>query len=212
MNSSDKTREKYDRIASIYDLLESFHEISQFSGWRRKFIFPLKGRILEVGIGTGKNIPYYSDDTEVIGIDFSENMLKRAEKKLLKLGKKNIILKKMDVQLLNFKDSSFDYVVTSCVFCSVPNPVRGLKEIRRVLKPNGKVIMIEHVLSRHPLIAFFENLFNPITTFLWGANINRDTKKNICDAGLSIEKDENLAFFDVFRLFVSRKYSKRHKL
>ena len=142
MNSSDKTREKYDRIASIYDLLESFHEISQFSGWRRKFIFPLKGRILEVGIGTGKNIPYYSDDTEVIGIDFSENMLKRAEKKLLKLGKKNIILKKMDVQLLNFKDSSFDYVVTSCVFCSVPNPVRGLKEIRRVLKPNGKVIMI----------------------------------------------------------------------
>ena len=205
MEASDKTKKKYDRIAPVYDFLESFHEIAQFSGWRRKFISPLKGKILEVGVGTGKNIPYYSDSADVIGIDFSDKMLARAKKRLQESGKKNIDLKKMDVEFLNLRENSFDYVVTSCVFCSVPNPVEGLKEIKRVLKPAGKAIMIEHVLSRHRVIAFFENLFNPLSTFLWGANINRDTKKNIISAGLSVVKDQNLAFFDVFRLFVSKK-------
>ncbi len=141
----------------------------------------------------------------MIGLDFSEGMLKKAKEKLDKLGNKNVVLKKGDVENLEFKDNTFDYVLTSCVFCSVPNPVKGLKEIRRVLKPNGRLIMLEHVLSKNIVIALFEHIHNPMTKFIMGVNINRNTRKNIILSGMSIVKDKNLALYDVFRLFVAKK-------
>ncbi len=199
------SKEKYNRTARFYDLHSLIAEKLWFIKWRKKFFAPLKGKILEVGIGTGKNIEYYNNNARVVGIDFSEKMLEEAREKLIKSGKKNITLKQMDVENINFKDNSFDYVITSCVFCSVPNPVNGLKEIRRVLKPTGKLIMIEHVLSKNKVIALVEHLNNPITKFFTGANINRNTKQNIIDANLKIIKDQNLALFDVFRLFVAEK-------
>ncbi|HLC99228.1 MAG TPA: class I SAM-dependent methyltransferase [Candidatus Nanoarchaeia archaeon] len=204
-SENSKTMGKYDRAAGLYDIFELPLEKIWFSRWRKKYISPLKGRILEVGIGTGKNIPYYSQYANVTGIDFSRKMLERAEKRLERSGKKNIELKLMDAEKLEFEDNSFDYVVTSCVFCSVPDPVKGLKEIKRVLRPSGKLVMIEHVLSSNKAIAFIEKLHNPIMRFLTGTEINRDTKKNIQKAGLRIIKDIKLALFDVFRLFEAGK-------
>ena len=204
MNKSFKTIKKYNRIARFYDLFSKFSE-KRFSKWKKQFISPLKGKILEVGIGTGKSIEFYSKEARVIGIDFSEKMLQKAKEKLAKSGKKNIILKQMDVENLEFKDNIFDYVVTNCVFCSVPNPIKGLKEIKRVLKPRGKLIMIEHVLSKNLLIALIEHIHNPITKFFMGININRNTKQNVIQAGMKIIKDKNLALYDVWRLFVAQK-------
>jgi len=198
-------KKRYDRNARFYDIMESFVEKGLYSKWRKKYFFPLKGKILEVGIGTGKNIDYINEKAQLIGIDFSEKMLEKAKQKLVKSSRKNINLKQMDVEDLGFKDNSFDYVITSSVFCSVPDPVKGLKEIRRVLNPKGKLIMVEHVLSNNRLIAFFENLFNPLVRFIAGVNINRNTKKNILKTGLKIIKDKNLALFDVFRLFEASK-------
>ena len=111
----------------------------------------------------------------------------------------------MDAEDLDFENNTFDYVVTNCVFCSVPDPVKGLKEIQRVMKPSGKLIMIEHVLSKIPLIAFIENINNPLTKLLTGVNINRDTGENIINAGFKIIKTENLALYDVFKLFIAVK-------
>lgn len=202
MNSTVK---KYNRIAKFFDLISKGSEKRWFSKWKRQFFSPLKGNILEVGIGTGKSIEFYNKDAKVIGIDFSEKMLEKAKEKLAKLGKENIILKQGDVENLEFKDNTFDYVVTSCVFCSVPNPVKGLKEIRRVLKPTGKLIMLEHVLSKNPIIALIEHIHNPITKFIMGCGINRNTKQNILDSGMKIVEDRNLALADVFRLFVAKK-------
>ena len=202
MNTS---KEKYNRIARFYDLHSKLAEIVWFTRWRNQFISPLKGKILEVGIGTGKNIEYYNKEAEVVGIDFSEKMLQIAKEKLVKLRKKNITLKQMDVENLKFGDNSFDYVVTTCVFCSVPNPIKGLEEIRRVLKPTGKLIMIEHVLSKNPIIALIEHIHNPMTKLFMGVNINRNTKQNIIRAGMKIAEDRNLALLDVFRLFIARK-------
>lgn len=199
------TQERYNRIAPLYDFFEAGGEILLFRKWRRAFFGNLEGKILEVGIGTGKNIPYYHQNTEVTGIDFSPKMLERAQQRLKKEGRKNVTLLQMDVEHLDFPDNSFDYVITSCVFCSVPNPVEGLKEIRRVLKPTGKLVMIEHVLSNHKLIAWCEYLHNPLTKRLFGAEIIRDTKTNIFRAGLGLSEEKNLALFDVFRLFVAKK-------
>jgi len=202
MNAS---KDKYNRLARFYDLHSKIAEKIWFKRWRKRFILPLKGRILEVGIGTGKNLDFYGKGAKVIGIDFSEKMLQIAKEKLVKSGKKNILLKQMDAENLKFKDNSFDYVVTTCVFCSVPNPIKGLKEIRRVLKPTGKLVMIEHVLSRNPVIALIEQAGNPVTKFFMGANINRNTKQEIINSGMEIIKDENLALVDVFRLFIAKK-------
>ena len=208
MNRTSKSREKYNRLARFYDSYNKLAERLWFSKWREKFFAPLKGKILEVGIGTGENIGYYNKNAEVIGIDFSEKMLEKAREKLIKSGKKNITLKQMDAENLNFKDDSFDYVVTSCVFCSVPDPTRGLEEIRRVLKPTGRLIMIEHVLSKNPVLALIEHIHNPLTRVIMGVNINRNTKQNIINADMKIVKDQNLALLDVFRLFIARKSSK----
>ena len=111
----------------------------------------------------------------------------------------------MDAENLKFKDNSFDYVVTTCVFCSVPDPIKGLEEIRRVLKPTGKLIMIEHVLSKNPVISLIEQVNNPITNLFMGVNINRDTEQNIIHAGMRITDNRNLALIDVFKLFIARK-------
>ncbi len=201
------SKEKYNRMARFYDLHSKLAEKIWFTKWRKSFFSPLKGKILEVGIGTGNNIEFYGKEAKVTGIDFSEKMLEKAREKLIQSRKKNITLKQMDAENLNFKDNSFDYVVTSCVFCSVPNPIKGLKEIRRVLKPTGKLIMIEHVLSKNPVIALIEHVHNPLTQFFMGVNINRNTKQNIIQSGMNIVEDKNLALFDIFRLFVAKKSS-----
>ena len=110
---------------------------NMFSKWRKKLLENASGKTLEVGIGTGKNIPYYPADVDLTGIDFSEKMISKAKEKVA--GGKNIKLMEMDAENMKFDDNSFDTVVTSCVFCSVPDPIQGLKEIRRVCKNGGKI-------------------------------------------------------------------------
>ncbi|MGM0368436.1 MAG: class I SAM-dependent methyltransferase [Actinomycetota bacterium] len=205
MEQNKKSQKKYDRNARLYDLVEFPLERLIYSRLRKKYFSPLKGKILDVGIGTGKNIDYYHRKAEVTGIDFSTGMLEKARKKLSGSNRKNIVLTPMDVENMSFGPNSFDYVITSTVFCSVPNPVKGLKEIRRVLRPEGKAVMIEHVRSQGRLTAFVQDLLNPLVRFLTGVNINRDTGENIKRAGMEIVREENLAFGDIFKLFIAKK-------
>lgn len=194
---------KYDRWSRFYDYLESFFE-KRISILNSDFLYKLEGKILEVGVGTGKNLKYYNKNADVTAIDISENMLSKALDKSKKLDNKKIKLLLMDVMDLELEDNKFDYIITTFVFCSVPNPIKGLKEMKRVLKDNGKIIMVEHVLSKNPFLALFEHLHNPITKYFFGFNINRDTKKNILDAGLIIEKDDRLAIYDIIRKFTCK--------
>ena len=198
MDELTSVRKRYDRFSRVYDIFEKPMEMSFFRMWRKDLISNLRGNILEIGVGTGKNLEFYRKDANVIGIDLSKRMLKEAEKKLKRLQNKNITLLEMDAQNLKFKNNYFDYVLCTCVLCSVPDPLLVLKEMKRVVKKNGKILMIEHMLSRHWPIALFENVFNPLTKRMFGFNINRDTKKSIHMAGLKIEKETNL-FLDVFR-------------
>ena len=195
---------KYDSYAAYYDILHKPMEILFYRKWRRNMLKNLEGSILEVGVGTGKNLPYYSSKAKVTAIDISPKMLSIAVKKSKDLGIAPLLIR-MDAQRLRFPAEKFDYVVCVFVLCSVPDPAKALREMQRVVKKNGRVIMLEHVLSRHKLIAFWQHLLNPFTRLLLGFNINRDTRKNIENAGLYIIKDEKLALFDVFRKFTCKK-------
>jgi len=110
----------------------------------------------------------------------------------------------MDVQALEFEDNSFDTVVASFVFCSVPDPIRGLTEIKRVCKPKGKVVLLEHVLSSKSVPAWFMNLVNPLAVRIMGANINRRTVENVIKSGLVIEQVSDLGW-GIFKLIEARK-------
>ena len=158
----------------------------------------LKGRILEVGVGTGLSFQYYNyAQTDVTGVDTSAKMLEQAKHHAV-VNKYPVHLKQVEDKL-PFKNGTFDYVITFCVLCSVANPIATLKEMARVCKPTGELIMVEHMLSDNKVIALVEKIHNPITKYIWGYNINRDTPKNIEKAGLKITKMKNLLLRDVFR-------------
>lgn len=177
---TNKIKKRYDRIASFYDILDKPMEMVA-SKWREKLLSGAKGHVLEVGIGTGRNIPYYPDNVELTGIDFSPKMVEIARRKYGNRG--NVKILEMDAENMEFNDSSFDTVITSCVFCSVPDPVQGLKEIKRVCKNGGEIVMLEHVRSHKKIVGPLMDTLNFIPLHLYGANINRETLDNLLTAG-----------------------------
>jgi len=203
-----RVQKRYDRFARFYDAVEFLIERKLFKKLRKETLNKLQGKILDIGIGTGKNLPYYNAKAEVTGIDISRKMLEKAKKKAKTLGIK-VKIHLMDAQSLKFKDNSFDYVIGTFVLCSIPDPVKAASEMKRVVKKNGKIILVEHVLSKYWPIALWENIHNPVTKRLFGFNVNRDTKQNIIKSGLHVNKDERLAFFDVFRRFTCTKSLRR---
>lgn len=174
---------RYDRIAWLYDLREEPLE-SRFAGLRRELLSSLEGDVLEVGVGTGRNLPHYPRSVRLTAIDSSPKMLARAVSRARKMEMK-AALQLMDVEEMSFPDRTFDYVVSTLVFCSVADPVRGLRQIGRVLKRGGEAIMIEHVRSEGKVLGKAMDLLNPLVR-LMGDNINRRTVQNIQGAGLEV--------------------------
>lgn len=181
-DQNEKIKNRYNRVSKVYDLMEKPMESMTSDKWRNKLIERIQGKnVLEVGVGTGKHLVYYPENLHVTGIDFSEKMLEKAKEKVK--DKSHIKLIEMDAQAMDFSDNTFDTVITSCVFCSVPDPVKGLEEIRRVCKRNGRILMLEHMKSNNILVGGLMDLVNFIPLNIWGANINRKTMENLIKAG-----------------------------
>jgi phosphatidylethanolamine/phosphatidyl-N-methylethanolamine N-methyltransferase len=121
-------------------------------------------RVLEVGVGTGLNLPLYSRDCNVTGIDISKEMLRKAEERVQTLGMVNAMLMVMDGSKLAFPDDSFDRVIATYVISAVPDPVKTLLEMRRVCKPSGHLVILNHFKSENPVIGMFEKLLAPVCT------------------------------------------------
>lgn len=183
--NTDIIKHRYNRISSVFNAMDKLTP----KKLRKEFIQLAQGEVLEIGIGTGVNLEFYPEDVSVTGIDFSPKMLEKARKKADKLTQ-NINILEMDVERLDFADDSFDTVVATCVFCSVPNPIQGLKEVRRVTKPSGKIILLEHMRSGNEFIGKIMDMLNPIGLHIVGANINRMTMDNIKKAGLELIHQE----------------------
>ena len=190
MDINEKVKKRYNRISGIYEVMDRMIK----DEWRVDLFSQVSGKVLEVGIGTGANLPFYPNQIHSLtGVDFSEGMLKHAKKKVTNGNFPFLIeLLEADIQALPFPDDTFDSIVSTCVFCSVPDPLIGLKELRRVCKPTGRIFMLEHMRSENKLVGVVMDLLNPLTVRLWGANINRETMKTIEASGLIIETDSCL--------------------
>ncbi|MEW6698590.1 MAG: class I SAM-dependent methyltransferase [Bacillota bacterium] len=194
---TETIKRRYNRTSLYYDWMDWMFP----PPLRQKVLSYARGKVLEVGVGTGKNLPYYPAGCEVTGIDFSPGMLAKARKKV-RLARVPVTLLEMDVQDMGFPDNSFDTVVATCVFCSVPDPVQGLREVRRVCKPGGQIILLEHVRSDHPIIGRLMDILNPLSLYLVGSNINRRTLENVREAGIKLTRIENI-FSKIVKLIVA---------
>jgi len=190
----------YDRVAKFYDGLFFFAEWF-VSKQRKQILRQAKGVILEVGVGTGSSFKDYPPGKQIIAVDASKGMLRLAEKKL-KVCNGQIEMQVADAQNLPFKDEIFDTIFTSLVFCSVHNPFRGLREMRRVLKKDGRLLMIEHVKSENKVVGYMMDKFNPVVARF--DNINRETVHYLQLAGFKVKQEKNLAF-DIVKSIVASK-------
>jgi len=180
----------YNRVAWRYDFLEAPMERMFFSKLRREMLKEVSGKVLDVGVGTGKNLPYYPEGIELHGIDISPRMLEKARKRADKL-RMDVDLQVMDVEELKFPDQTFDFVVVTFVFCSVTDPVKGLRELARVIKDDGTMLMLEHVRSKNRVLGKLMDWLNPVARWLFGPNINRRTVDNVKAAGLEVVSVES---------------------
>lgn len=202
------TRKRYNTTSVIYDLMEWPIEQLWYKKWRRQLWNHINGpKVLEIGVGTGKNIPFYPNSVYIAGIDLSEGMLNRAKRVLGNQDKNRVTLHEMDAQQMEFPDDTFDEVVATFVFCSVPDPVLGLREAFRVAKPGGKLHLLEHMRAEQSLLAsVMETLDAPIH-FLSGVHIARQTVSNVKKAGWEIEQVEDLTAKGIFKKIEATKPS-----
>jgi ubiquinone/menaquinone biosynthesis C-methylase UbiE len=197
------TKDKYDRVARWYDIFEFVIELFFFSRWRRRFFKLLRsGDFLELGVGTGKNLRFYPTGVKKTAVDFSPNMLKYAKRRAAKM-QKNVDLETMDIQHLQIASDTFPNVLATFVFCSVPDPIKGLEEAKRICTSEGRLLLLEHVKPKSRLLGRLFDWINPIVVNYTGVNINRNTVENIKRAGFEVVREENL-FLDIFKLIVAK--------
>jgi ubiquinone/menaquinone biosynthesis C-methylase UbiE len=179
--------DRYERIAPFYDLLDLPFEYSRYRRIRPLLFQGLAGRLLDAGVGTGRNIPFYPPGTSVVGIDFSPAMLARAERRCFSLGA-GVELRQMDVTRLDFEDHSFDGAVATFLFCVLPNDLQvpALRELGRVVKAGGTIRLLEYVRPRGTVRRAITRLWEPWVAWAYGASFDRHTEEHVLEAGLEL--------------------------
>jgi ubiquinone/menaquinone biosynthesis C-methylase UbiE len=196
METDRQAQSKWDRAAASFDLFGAGAE-QRWTPWKREFFSHMgDGKILLVAVGTGLDIQFFPPGRDVVGVDISERMIEKARPRAAAYPGR-FELKQMSVHQLDFPDHSFDQVFTSCTFCSVPDPVKGLSEVRRILKPEGELRMFEHTGSRLFPFSLMLHLMTPLTR-LAGPEVNRKTVRNVERAGFRIRRVVNL-YLDVIK-------------
>lgn len=192
-------RSRWDRASRTYDCMVGADAI-RFGPAKERLLANLKGRSLMVAVGTGQDIQHLPAGLWLVAVDISSGMLARARRPA-RGYRGSLHLLQADVGCLPFADGSFDTVATSCTFCSVPDPVRGLCELRRVLRPDGRLLLFEHVRSRIPPFALMQDLVTPLTRRL-GPDMSRDTLGNVQRAGFRIVLEDNV-YLDIVKAAVA---------
>ena len=179
--------DRYQRIAWAYDLLDLPFEYGRYRKIRPQIFRGLSGRILDAGVGTGRNFPFYPLGSEVVGIDLSPGMLARAERRR-PLATASVVLRQMDVTRLDFPDRSFDAAVATFLFCTLPDDlqVAGMRELGRVVKPGGIIRCLEYARPSGGLRRAMTHLWEPWINWAYGAGFDRETEKRAPEAGLQL--------------------------
>jgi ubiquinone/menaquinone biosynthesis C-methylase UbiE len=195
--ATDAAVRKWDRAAKALDSKDRGEEI-RYGPYKRDLFARARGRTMLVAAGTGIDFKYLPAGLEVTAIDFSPRMLEHAARRIGQ-GASPVTLIRADVTELGFEDRTFDTVLTSCTFCSVPDPVKGLGEVRRVLKDDGRLLMFEHVRPSNPYLGLMMDLMNPAVRMM-GPDVNRRTADNVRAAGFRITREFNV-YLDMVKLF-----------
>ncbi len=162
MQSHDNVAKIYDRWGRIYDIIFK-RVLSEGRDVAVQMLDMNPGeRLLEVGVGTGLSLPLYPRNTQIVGIDISRRMLEKASKKIKMHELKHVELRVVDAQEMDFPDDSFDCVTACYVVSAAPDPNKVVSEIRRVCKPGGRIVFINHFKSENPVLAKFEKLMNDV--------------------------------------------------
>jgi ubiquinone/menaquinone biosynthesis C-methylase UbiE len=184
-----------EQIPWVYDAICVFAEATGLARWRRWLVSGARGRTLDLGCGTGRNLPLAPAGVTVIGLDPSEDALRRARRRA-----PHVPLVLASAEALPFRDATFETVLSGLVFCSVPDATRGLHEVRRVLRPDGQLRMMEHVRSTRPWKARFQDRIAPLWSRLsGGCHPNRETERTVVGAGFEIEPESHRATRDMRR-------------
>ena len=195
------TQRKWDAASRTLDFF-NFAEDQRIGPHKRRLFAKMRGETLMVAAGTGNDFKFFPPNMHVVAIDISPKMLERAARKAGTYTG-TIELREMDVCDLGFPDSSFDTIATAFTFCSVPKPVVGLRELHRVLKPDGQLIMLEHVRSAIGPLGILMDFMTPLTSRL-GPSLNRDTVGNVQKAGFRLRRVENV-YLDVVKIIEAAK-------
>ena len=181
--------DRYQRIAPFYDLLDLPFEYGRYRHIRPQLFEGLSGRILDVGVGTGRNIAFYPPRADMVGIDLSPAMLARADRRARSQGRA-VELRRMDVMHLDFPDQSFDAAVSSFLFCVLPAELQtpALREIGRVLKPGGRLRLLEYVRPQGTLRAALARMWEPWMAWAYGAGFDRHTEAHVPESGFTISE------------------------
>lgn len=198
--------ERYERIAAFYDALDLPFEYGWYRRIRPRVFQNLSGRILEVGVGTGRNFPFYPAGAHVAGVDASPAMLARAKRRIATSAAASIELKAMDAAALDFPDDSFDAAVATFLFCVLPDASQlpALRELGRVVKPGGAIRLLNYVRPRGAVLNFIAGLWQPFAAWAFAASFDRRTEEAVTEAGLEL-LDSRYVLFDLIRLIEARK-------
>ena len=175
------TRRKWNSATRSYDLINAYGPEWRWAPWKRRLFSAMEGKVLFLAVGTGQDIQFFPPGREITAIDISDRMIAQARPKAEAYDGR-LELRHQDVHDLDYPDATFDQVFTSCTFCSVPDPVHGLRALRRVLTPGGTIGMFEHTGSRFFPFGVMLDLMTPLTRRI-GPELNRDTPANVRQAG-----------------------------
>jgi len=178
---------RYGGRAALYERIAAEMEKAGVAKIRARLVGELRGRIVEIGCGTGLNFAHYDASAEVVAIEPLAEFRDMAHERAAQAAAQ-IEVVDGDAQALPFADATFDAGLVTLVFCSVREPARGLAELRRVVRPGGSVALFEHVRSERRSVSLIQEIVNP----LWwramdGCNLNRDTLATVRAAGFTIE-------------------------
>lgn len=199
-------KRKYAFTGHVYDFLDAPWEFLRYRKIRPRVWAEAAGarRILDAGIGTGRNISYYPRGVEVHGVDLSETMLQACRQRIRSVAS-TAGLACGTVTCLPFKNQSFDAVVSTFLFCVLPDELQppALKELRRVLRPGGKLILLEYVYSQNPIQRLVMQSMSLWVEFLYGARFDRRTPQHLLAGNWRIES-ERFVSKDIVKLIVAR--------